>query len=143
RLRAPLTERALEPRLPAERLVPPSARRTEVGKRAAAAARNACEADGRAEIEERLRARTVERGGGPLLHAAHVRVERQHVLTEREVAQCGRGVRADAGQLRQVLGPPTLGDDARGAMQVDRAAVVAETLPLDDHVSRVGSGERL
>ena len=55
--RAPLAERALEPRLPPQRLVAPPARRAARRERAHPAARHPREADGRPEVEERLRAR--------------------------------------------------------------------------------------
>ena len=71
---------------------------------------------------------------GPLLYAVHVRVDGQHVAAEREVADRGRGVRADAGQLGEVVGPAVRGDVRRGAVQVHGAPVVAEALPLDDHL---------
>ena len=60
RPRAPLAERALERRLPAQRLVAPAAGRAVGRERARAAARHAREADRRSEVEERLRARGVE-----------------------------------------------------------------------------------
>ena len=69
-------------------------------------------------------------------------------LAEREVPDRGGGVRADAGQLGQVVRPAALGDHARGAVQGERAPVVAEPLPLADHVagdaaaSAVGVGQR-
>src|SRR6185503_16530845 len=104
--------------------------------------RDAGEADRRAEVEQRLRTRTVELDAGALLDARDVDVDRQDVAAEREVAEGGRGVRPDAGQLRQVVRPAVLGDVARGAVQVDRAAVVAEPLPGDDHVGRGRGRER-
>src|SRR4051812_19988816 len=129
RLCAPLAERALEPRLLAQRLVTATSRGTQVGQWTFAAARDARQADRGAEIEERLRAGGVERLTGALLHPADVRVDRQHVSGEREVADRRRGVRADAGQRGQIVGPAAGGDDARRAMEVERAAVVAESLP--------------
>src|SRR5579862_7046817 len=53
RRRPPLAERALEPALPAQRLEAAAARRAVPGERALVAARDACEADGRAEIHQR------------------------------------------------------------------------------------------
>ena len=85
----------------------------------------------------------VERLAGALLHAADVRVDRQHVAAEGEVADGGRRVRPDAGQLGQVVRPAALGDRLRSAVQVDRSPVVAEPLPLDDHLGRRRGGERL
>src|SRR5439155_25513312 len=109
-----LAERPFESRLPAQRLVAEAARRAELGERADAAPRHTAEADRRAEIEERLRARGVERLAGALLHATHVGVERQDVAAEGEVADRRRGVRADARELGQVVGPSVLRDCARG-----------------------------
>ena len=108
--------------------------RASLGERADAAARHTREADGRAEVEERLRAGAVE--------ARPVRscTRRTFVSTgstsrpNAKFADGGRGVRPDAGQLGQVVGPTVLGDHARGAVEVDGAPVVAESLPLDDHV---------
>src|SRR5512132_139760 len=70
--RATLPERALEARLLSERLVPATARRATFRERADPAAWYAGEADGRAEIHQRLRAARAESMPGPLLHAAHV-----------------------------------------------------------------------
>ena len=64
--------------------------RADGGERADAAARYAREADRRTEVEQRLGALAVERLACSLLHAPDVRVERQHVAAEREVAH-GRG----------------------------------------------------
>ena len=80
---------------------------------------------------------------GALLDALHVRVDGQDVAAEREVADRSRGVRADAGQLGQVVRPPVGRDVLRGAVQADRAPVVAEALPLDDHVRGRRGCERL
>src|SRR5882672_1003899 len=96
---APLAERALEPRLLAQRLVTAAARRALRRQRARMAAWDPREADRRAEVEERLRARAVEQSAGPLLDAAHVRVDRKHVAPEREVPDGGRRVRPDARQF--------------------------------------------
>src|SRR5437762_2355781 len=58
---AALSERALEARLPAQRLVATAARGAEGCERALAAARDTSQADRRTEVEERLRAGGVER----------------------------------------------------------------------------------
>ena len=71
-----------------------------------------------------------------LLDPPHVRVDRQLVAPEREVADRRGGVWADAGKLGQVVGPAVLGDDPCRAVQADRPPVVAEPLPGDDHVGR-------
>ena len=88
------------------------------------------------EIEERLRARAVEELAGALLDALNVRVDGQHVAPEGEIADRGGGVRPDPGQLGQVVRPAMSGHLPGGAVQADCAAVVAEPLPLDDHVRR-------
>src|SRR6185312_3969310 len=72
RLGAALSERALERRLLALRLVARAAGRARCRQRARAAARDARQAHGRAEVEERLRARPVELLAGAFLDAAHV-----------------------------------------------------------------------
>ena len=77
----------------------------------------------------------VELLAGALLDAAHVRVDGQHVAPEREVADGRRGVRPDARELGQVVRPAVLRDLLRGAVQAERAPVVAEPLPLDDHLA--------
>ena len=74
------------------------------------AARHAREADGRAEVEQRLRARRSKASPRALLHAADVRVDRQHVAAEGEVADRCRRVGADPGQLGQLVRPALLGD---------------------------------
>ena len=89
RVRASLPERACERRLASRS---GSYRDRVTGRadsRANTATRDPCQADGRAEIEERLRARAVERLAGALLHPGDVRVDRQHVASEREVADSG------------------------------------------------------
>ena len=94
-----------------QRLEPPPARRALRGERARAAAR----ARGRGRrVAPRSNSAcaqdAVEGLAGPLLHAADVRVDRQHVPPEGEVPDRGGGVRPDAGQLGQVVGPAALGD---------------------------------
>src|SRR5207245_6592010 len=128
--RAALPERALERAVLPQRLVAGAARGAGVRERADAAAWDPSQADGGAEVEQRLRAGGIEGLAGALLDAAHVRVDRQHVAAEREVPDRRCGVRPDARQLRQVVRPPVDGDCAGGAVEVDRAAVVAEPLPL-------------
>src|SRR5207253_5548426 len=122
---APLAEGAFELRLLAQRLVPAAARRALLRQRADAAARDPRKADRRTEVEERLRARAVELLAGSLLNPADVRVDRQHVVSEGEVINSGRGVRPDAGQPREVVRPPVLRNMLRSPMEVDRAPVVA------------------
>ena len=78
-----------------------------------------------------------------LLHAADVHVDRQHVAAEREAGDGVGGVAPDAGQLRQILGPAVRGDVLRRAVQAERAPVVAEPLPLADHVGGRRRRERL
>src|SRR5262249_29194618 len=125
-IRAPLPERSFEARLLAQRLVATSARRAELRERTFTAPGHARGADRRTEVEQRLRTRGVEPLTRALLHSSNVRVDGQHVVPEREVADRRGGIRAHAGQLGQILGPAARGDDTRRAMQVDGAAVVAE-----------------
>ena len=80
---------------------------------------------------------------GPLLDAPHVHVDRQHVAPEREACDRVRRVAADAGQLGQIVRPAVRRDLLRGAVEVERAPVVAEPLPLADHVRRRSGGERV
>jgi len=80
---------------------------------------------------------------GALLHSTHVDVDGQDVAAVRETGDRVGGVPADAGQLREVVGPPMRRDLLRGAVQVERAPVVAEPLPLADHVGGRGRSERV
>ena len=105
--------------------------RRPAGTRRSAAPR---EADARAEVHQRLAARGRERVAGPLLHAADVRVDRQNRLTPREVADGGRRVRADPRQLGQVGRPALRRDPLCRPVQRERPPVVAQALPLPDHV---------
>ena len=138
-----LAERPFEARLLSEWLVTRAARWARACQRAALAPRNATEADRRAQVEERLRTAAVECLSRSLLDAADVCVDRQDVATEREVADRRRRVRPNAGQLRQVVRPAVLGDRPGRRVQRDRAAVVTEPLPRDDHIRRGGGGQRL
>ena len=141
--RPPLPEGALEPRLLAQRLVPSPPRRAGGRERAVAATRDAGDADRCPEIEERLRTGAVEARPGALLNPPDVRVDRQHVAPEGEIADGGGGVRTDAGELGEVVRPAVNGHLPGGTVQIDGAAVVAEPLPLDDHVRRGRARERL
>ena len=107
------------------------------------AARDPRQADGGAEVHERLRGAAGERVAGAALDAVDVDVPREHVLAEREVADRGGRVRADARKPRQVVGPAVRGDDRGCPVQCERPAVVAEPLPRADHVPRRCGGERL
>ena len=121
--------------------VAPSSRRTPQGKRARAAAWNPGKADRGSEVHQSLPTLAAEAVSGPFLHAAHVRVLRQHGPAERE---CGDGVRcvpADAGELRQVRRPPARRDLPSGAVEVNGPAVVPEPLPLADGVRDGGRRE--
>ena len=144
RRRAPLAERALERALPAQ-----SARS---GGRATGTPRRA----GRRRSGGRARGRRSCRDpsaparppgenvvAGALRDAPHVDVDGQHVAAEREARDGVGGVAADAGQLGQVVGPAVRRDLLRGAVERERAPVVAEPLPLADHVAGRRRGERL
>ena len=80
---------------------------------------------------------------GPLRDAAHVDVDGQDVAAERKARDGVGGVAPDAGQLGQVVRPAVRRDVLRRTVQVERAPVVAEPLPLPDHVGRRGARERL
>src|SRR5262249_13766119 len=103
---APLTEGALQRPLLALGLPAAAARRAAGRERARLAPRDAREADGRAEVEERLRRAVVERAAAPLDDPADVDVERQHRAAEREGAERVGGVAAHAGPFGQGLRPP-------------------------------------
>ena len=111
--RPPLAERALEAGLLAERLVAAPARRASPGERADFAARHAGETHGRAEIEERLQRVRAKGVPGALLNPRDVRVDRQHRLPERLVADRARGVGTDAREVGEILRPALFGDHAR------------------------------
>ena len=140
--RPALAERALERPLLAGGLLASPARRALSRQRTDVAARDASEADRGPEIHERLR-----RGRREVLvraapNALDVHVHREHVIAEREAAHCRCRVRADARKRREVVRPALERDDLRGAVQVHRAPVVAEPLPLADRVGRRRRGER-
>ena len=80
---------------------------------------------------------------GPLLHPGNVRVDRQDTLTEREVADRGGRVWTDARQLGEIVRPAVDRDPLYRAVQVEAAPVVAQPLPLADHVRRRRGSERL
>jgi len=69
------------------------------------------------------------------LHPPHVDVDGQDVAPEGEASDGVGRVAPDAGQLGEVVRPAVIRDLLRGAVQVERPAVVAEPLPLADHVS--------
>ena len=104
---------------------------------------DARKADGGAEVEERLGARSVERLARPLLDPAHVRVDREDVAPEGEVSDRRSGVGPDAGQFGQVVRPPVRRDVGCSPVQADRPPVVAQPLPLDDRLGGRGCGQRL
>ena len=101
-----------------------------------------CETHGRAEVEERLERVRSEGMSGALLDPGDVRVHGQHRLVERLVADRGRGVGANAGEGGQILRPALFSDHARGTVQVESAAVVAEPLPGADHIGGSCSRKR-
>src|SRR5207245_7228128 len=88
----PLPERALERPLLAQRLVALATGRTALSERADVAARNASEADIRAEIHQRLRPGRGECVSRALLHATYVDVDREDVMTEREAGDGVGGI---------------------------------------------------
>ena len=142
--RAPLPERALERRLLAQRLVAPAARRAaapRAGTRRSAA---------------RARGTRWRRGRTAPARTTASKLSPVRSCTRRTLVSTGSTSRPKAklptaaavygptpGQLGQVVGPAALGDRSRRAVQVDRAPVVAEPLPLDDDVGRRRGGERV
>ena len=90
-----------------------------------------------------MRARRPELAARPLDHAPNVRVHGENVALVREPGDGIRGVAADSGQLGQILGPALGGDETSSPMQVEPPPVVAETLPLANHLRRARRGERL
>ena len=142
RARATLAERALERPLAALGGEAAPARRAGGGQRAGGAARHARDADGGAEVHQRLGGLGAEAPSGALEHTPHVHVRRQHGLAEGEAPDRRRGVRADARQRGQVGRPAGLRDETRRPVERQRATVVAEALPLADHVRRARGGER-
>ena len=79
----------------------------------------------------------------PLLDAAHIRVHRQDVTTEREVPHRRSRVRPHARQLSQISRPAFRRDLPCSAMQVQAAAVVPEPLPFANHRRRRRLRQRL
>ena len=80
---------------------------------------------------------------GPLMDALYVRVDGKLAAAEGEIPDRGRRVRADAGKLRQVVGPARRCHPPRSAMEVQPTPVVAEPLPCADHLRGRGGRERL
>jgi len=143
RARPPLPERTLEPALFAKRCVLPPPRRTRVGQRAGAAARDAGQADRRTEVHEGVCALGPEPAARALLHATDVCVHGEHGSVEGEARERVRRVAADAGKLRWIRRPARAGDPLRCPMEADGTAVVAEALPRADDVREQRRGERL
>src|SRR5215211_9254922 len=84
--RAALPERPFEPGLLPGRLVTASTARTAGGERAEGTARDPSEADGRAEVHERLCASMREGRARPVPDPGDVRVHREDGASEREAA---------------------------------------------------------
>src|SRR5918999_3499623 len=70
----------------------------------------------------------------PLDDPLHVHVHRYHGLAVCEPRDGGGRVAPDSGQLRQIFGPTFGRDLTRRPVEVQRAPVVAEALPLADDV---------
>ena len=143
RVRASLAKRTFEARLPPQRGVTPPSRRAHGRQRTDAAAWYSGQADGGAEIHQRLGTLGAELEACPLPDAAHVRIDRQHRLAEGETAQGGSRVAADARQLGEIGGPTRVRDAPSSAVEVQGAPVVAEALPGADHLRRGRRGKRL
>lgn len=131
-----LAERSLEGPLLAARLEPRAARRAGRRQRALHAAGNAGEAHGGTEIHERSGALRAEIGGASLEHATDVRVDRQDGQPEGESRDRICRIPADAGKIGEIVRPPRCGDTPGRVVEAHGAAVVAESLPLADHVAK-------
>ena len=101
------------------------------------------EADRGAEVHERMRRARPERAFGSVENTAHVHIDRKHWAVEGKPGHGVGRVATYSGKLGQVVGPAVRRDSASGAVQVERAAVVAEPLPLADRVCGRRGGERL
>jgi hypothetical protein len=112
------------------------------GERTRSAPGHAGEADRCAEIEERLEGRRPELVARALLDPRHVRVHGEDGLAESLVPDRRSRVRPDARQLGQVVRPAAGRDRLRGPVQAERTPVVAQPLPLADHVPDGSAGER-
>ena len=75
-------------------------------------------------------------------HAADVHLDRGDVGVVGLRGDRGRGVAADPGQAREVVGPAVVGDDDRGLPEPAGPARVAEAAPRGDHRARPGRGHR-
>src|SRR5262245_42802187 len=84
-----------------------------------------------------------ELAAGPLEDSTDVGVDGQDRPAKGEAGDRVRGVPAHAWKLGEVVRPAVRCDLARSAVQVEGAAVVAEALPLADHVAGRGGRERL
>src|SRR5262249_21468980 len=132
---APLAERPLEARLAARRREAAALRGACRGERTSRAAGDPRQADGRAEIHERMRGGWTEPRPGPLDDPSRIRVDGEDGVAEREPGHGVRRVPADARELAEILGPAVGGDTARGLVEVHCAAVVSEPLPCANDVS--------
>ena len=139
----PLAERALERALPPLWLEAAAAGRAASGEWAGGAAGDPGQADRGAQIHERRRRVRRERRAGAVEEAADVRVDGENRSPERESRHRVSRVAAHARQLGEILRPAARRDAAGRAMEIERAPVVAESLPLRDDVGRGRRGERL
>jgi len=140
--RPPLAERAGEWRLPARGLVACAARRARLGQGTCFATRDPRQADGCAEIHQRLSRAAREPPACAALDTLDVHVAGQHVVAEGEVPESRSGVGPDPRELGQIGGPAVGCDPTSRALERDRATVVPEPLPLADDVGGGGRGER-
>ena len=138
---APLAKAALVPSLAprSRRRIGRAAGRAPVAHRTCSA-RRARGADPLPELHQRLAGAPGVGGRDDPLgeaageHAAGIDVERQHGLLAREAADRRGDVRADAGQLGEVLRPARGAHDPGGAVQIAGTARIAEPLPLREHL---------
>jgi hypothetical protein len=141
RLCAALPERAFVTGLLPQRLVASPTRTAAGSERTHPAARDPRETHGGAQVHEGLRGRGRKAVPRPFLHSAHVRVDGQDILAQREVANCRGGVRPDSRELRQILRPALRRHLLCGAVKVEAAPVVAQSLPGTNDVRHRRRGE--
>ncbi len=131
-------------RLLAQRLVARAARRA--GRRRAGRPRSGERAPGRRSRRgRRAPARTLRRTARPCAPGRGGRWCRPAArrVRTRSCRRLRRCTRPTPGSSVRSSGQPCSATYVRGAVQVDGAAVVAEPLPLDDHLAERRGGERL
>lgn len=80
---------------------------------------------------------------GSALYALDVHIHWEHVLVECKAPDSCSRVWPDSGELGEIVRPAIDGDALRCSMQVQRSPVVAEPLPLADHIRCRGRCQRI